>query len=170
MELLFCINFMLKKPVWVSQNLQHKFLDWKWPPFPFGKISSDLAQPSFPQVCNLKRDWNYAWDPSLMARFKRLSCSFFPLSRNILCTTWFSSIGGVVEYQWSNFFHSPVQTWAKCSSSKFEGRFLEMKKIRMGRGGNLVGGRKKSCPLCDTNPGAGEQVCPVRGLTTSKKP
>ena len=28
----FCINFMLKKPCLNVQNLQHKFLDWKWPP------------------------------------------------------------------------------------------------------------------------------------------
>ena len=104
-----------------------KLFGLKMPPPPsplwyFSENSSDLALPSFPKVCNLKRDWNYAWDPGLMVRFKRLSCSFFPLSRNILCTTWLSSTGGVVEYQWSNFFHSPVQTWAKCSSSKFEGR------------------------------------------------
>ena len=35
------------------------------------------------KVWNLKGDWNYAWDPGLMARFKRLSRSFFPLSANI---------------------------------------------------------------------------------------
>ena len=26
-----------------------------------------------------------------------------------------------------------------------------------------MGGGKKSCPLCGTNPGAGEQVCPTKG-------
>ena len=26
-----------------------------------------------------------------------------------------------------------------------------------------MGGGKKSCPLCGTNPGAGEQVCPAKG-------
>ena len=37
------------------------------------------------------------------------------------------------------------------------------RKIRSVGGGNLVGGGKKSCPLCGTNPGAGEQVCPTKG-------
>ena len=32
----FCIIFMLKKPYLKVQNLQYKFLDWKWPPPPFG--------------------------------------------------------------------------------------------------------------------------------------
>ena len=36
-------------------------------------------------------------------------------------------------------------------------------KIQTGGGGNLVGGGKKSCPLCGTNPSAGEQVCPTKG-------
>ena len=31
----FCIIFMLKKAYLKVQNLQYKFLDWKWPP-PFG--------------------------------------------------------------------------------------------------------------------------------------
>ena len=30
----FCIIFMLKKPCLKVQNLQYKFLDWKWPPPP----------------------------------------------------------------------------------------------------------------------------------------
>ena len=37
------------------------------------------------------------------------------------------------------------------------------RKIKSVGGGNLVGGGKKSCPLCGTNPGAGEQVCPTKG-------
>ena len=32
----FCITFMLKKPCLKVQILQYKFLDWKWPPPPFG--------------------------------------------------------------------------------------------------------------------------------------
>ena len=32
----FCITFMRKKPCLKVQILQYKFLDWKWPPHPFG--------------------------------------------------------------------------------------------------------------------------------------
>ena len=40
-----------KSPVLSSQNLLHKFFDWKWPhpPRNFFENSSDSAQPSFPK-------------------------------------------------------------------------------------------------------------------------
>ena len=60
---------------------------WKKLPAPFAPgisaFSGTSGRNNVHKVWNLKGDWNYAWDPGLMARFKRLSRSFFPLSANI---------------------------------------------------------------------------------------
>ena len=66
----------------------------------------------------------------------------------------------------SNFFHSPVNPnleKVRAPSSKNKDEESIKRKIQTGRRGNLLGGGKKSCPLCGTNPGAGEQVCPAKG-------
>ena len=68
----FVSNFMLKKPCLKVQNLQHKFLNWKWPPPPlelFRKfIRCGILTPEETNKLTVQRD-----DTRLNAFLKELS-------------------------------------------------------------------------------------------------
>ena len=83
-EFTLCVSISCSKsPVKSSQNLQHKFLDWKWPPplWDFSKKSSNLVAGSFPRRNQ---------EPSIVAISVDDTLLFdFVLSNNKLSTSHF---------------------------------------------------------------------------------
>ena len=78
---------MTEVPLYNGKNLQHKFLDWKWPPLPvrnFSENSSVFEGTGFPYV---QQKWEREWQILIMPHLVKLA-----IVTNILQTQFQHSI------------------------------------------------------------------------------